>query len=457
MTMENETFEFIGELLPDGHLSVPSEVLCRIETGQKLKIMIEPCALKPEGVKSSPRAAEAFPAHEGEKAGNPKGSIPHPVIPYGRQSVDEGDVAAVCTVLRSDWLTTGPKVAEFERAMADFVGAGHAVAVSSGTAALHCAMYAMGIGAGDEVIVPPMTFAATANCVVYQGGRPVFVDVEPRTLLLDPDKIEEKITSRTKAVIAVDYAGQPCDYDRLTAIARKHGLVLIADGCHSLGATYKGGKVGSLADMTAFSFHPVKHVTTGEGGMITTDNAEFAERMRIFRNHGIADDHRRREKAGSWFYEMTDLGYNYRLTDFQCALGLAQLEKLPAWLTRRREIAARYDETLAALPAIETPTVLPDRDSAWHLYVVRLNLDRLRVGRAGVFQALRAENIGVNVHYIPVPLHPYYRKLGYPRNHWPVAEGEYERLISLPIFPGMSDRNVEDVIEAVKKVVEHSG
>ena len=375
------------------------------------------------------------------------------MLPYGHQWIDEDDIAAVVEVLRSDWLTTGPKVEELERAFANFVGAKEAVAVSSGTAALHAAMYALNIGRGDEVIVPAMTFAASANCVVYQGGTPVFADVDPDTLLLDPAQVEAKITPRTKAIIAVDYAGQPCDYDALRAIADRHGLSLVADACHALGGSYKGRPVGSLADLNVFSFHPVKHITTGEGGMITTDDPELAQRIRIFRNHGITTDHRQREQQSSWFYEMVDLGYNYRLTDIQCALGLSQMDELPGWLARRREIAKCYDRAFAELPEVITPVVKEDRLSAWHLYVIRLDLDRLTVGRAEVFKALRVENIGVNVHYIPVYWHPFYQKLGCKKGICPIAEAAYERLISLPIFPQMRDNDVEDVISAVSKVI----
>ncbi len=374
-------------------------------------------------------------------------------IPYGRQSIDEEDIKAVIEVLRSDWLTTGPKVQEFEEAFATQVGTKYAVAVSSGTAALHAAVFAAGIGSCDEVIVPAMTFAATANCVLFQGGKPIFADVEPDSLLLNPDQVKAKISPRTKAIIAVDYTGQPCDYDLLRAIADRNGLILIADACHALGATYKGRPVGSLADLNTFSFHPVKHITTGEGGMITTNDARLAERMRIFRNHGITTDHLQREIAGSWFYKMVNLGYNYRLTDFQCALGQSQLRKLSSWVKRRREIAARYTDAFARMPEIEPPVVLPDREPAWHLYVIRLNLERLSAGREEIFRVLRAENIGVNVHYIPVPWHPYYQKLGYKKGQWPITEAAYERLISLPIFPTMSDQDIEDVIQAVRKVV----
>ena len=377
------------------------------------------------------------------------------VIPYGKQWIDEDDIAAVVEVLRSDWLTTGPKVEEFEAAFARFVHAREAVAISSGTAALHAAMFALGIGPGDEVIVPAMTFAATANCVVYQGGSPVFADVEPDTLLVDPESVEARIMPCTKAVIAVDYAGQPCDYDPLRAIADRHGLILVADACHALGGRYKGRPVGSLANLSIFSFHPVKHITTGEGGMITTDDPELARRMRVFRNHGITTDHRQREQQGSWFYEMVDLGYNYRLTDFQCALGMSQLRKLPGWVARRQEIARQYDAAFAGIPAVEPLVVRDDVSHAYHLYMIRLDLTQLRAMRAEVLTALRAEGIGVNVHYIPVHLHPFYReRFGTGSGLCPMAEAAYERLITLPVFPRMSDNDVEDVIDAVRKVTE---
>jgi perosamine synthetase len=377
-------------------------------------------------------------------------------LPYGRQWLDEDDIAAVVEVMRSDWLTTGPKVGEFEEAFSDFVGAEEAVAVSNGTAALHAAMHAIGIGPGDEVIVPPMTFAASANCVVSQGGTPVFADVDPDTLLLDPAQVEAKITPRTKAIIAVDYTGQPCDYDALRTTADQHGLALIADACHALGGSYKGRPVGSLADLSVFSFHPVKHITTGEGGMITTDDPELARRMRVFRNHGITTDHRQREAKGSWFYEMVDLGYNYRLTDLQCALGMSQLRKLPGWVARRQEIARRYDTAFAEMPVVQPLGVRDDVSHAYHLYVIRLDLTQLRVTRAEVFAALRAEGIGVNVHYIPVHLHPFYReRFGTRPGLCPVAEEAYERLLSLPVFPKMNNADVEDVILAVRKVLSN--
>jgi len=374
-------------------------------------------------------------------------------LPYGRQAVDDDDIQAVVDVLRSDWLTTGPNVPAFEEAFAAQVGAKYAIAVSSGTAALHAAVFAAAIRPRDEVIVPALTFAASANCVRYQGGTVVFADVRSDTLNLDPLSVEMAITARTRAIITVDYTGQASDMDEINSIAKHNHLMVIEDGCHALGATYRGRTVGGLAHFTAFSLHPVKHITTGEGGVITTNDEELAARLRRFRNHGISNDHRQREATGSYFYEMVDLGYNYRLTDFQCALGHQQLRKLKSWVARRRDIAARYTEAFSALPEIQPPITLPDRESAWHLYVLRLNLERLRVNRDEIFRALRAENIGVNVHYIPVPWHPYYRQLGYLKGRWPVAENAYERIITLPLFPAMTDRDIDDVIAAVKKVV----
>jgi perosamine synthetase len=375
------------------------------------------------------------------------------MLPYGRQSIDGDDIEAMVAVLRSDWLTTGPKVAEFEKLFAEFVGVQEAVAVSNGTAALHAAMYALGIGAGDEVIVPSMTFAASANCVVYQGGTPVFVDVVPDTLLIDPAAVEAKITAQTKAIIAVDYAGQPCDYQALRRIADYHGLALVADACHAVGGKYQQRMVGTLADLNTFSLHPVKHITSGEGGVITTNDRELAGRMRVFRNHGITTDHRQREAQGSWFYEMVDLGYNYRLTDFQCALAISQLKKLPDWITRRQVIAGRYHEAFADSTVIRPLTIGLDVVHAYHLYVIRLDLDSLGATRAEVFSALRAEGIGVNVHYVPVHLHPFYRThFGTRPGLCPHAEAAYERIISLPLFPAMTESDIEDVVVALFKV-----
>lgn len=376
------------------------------------------------------------------------------MIPYGRQFIDKDDINAVVKVLRSDWLTTGPKVTEFEKAIAQAVGAEYAVAVSSGTAALHCAMYALGIGSGDEVIVPCMTFAATANCLVFQDATPVFSDVDPNTLLIDPDQVEKNITDKTKAIIAVDYAGQPCDYDELRAIAGRNGLKLVADGCHALGAEYKGKRVGSLADMTVFSFHPVKHITTGEGGMVTTDEENTAEKMRHFRNHGIGADHHQRAIKGSWYYEMVDLGFNYRITDIQCALGISQLKKLPGFLVRRREIASAYDRAFKDLPGLQPLRTGKDILHAYHLYVVRVDNEKVGGGRKAVFQKLRQGGVGVNVHYIPVHLHSYYqKKFGTGPGLCPVAEKAYEEILSLPMFPGMTDEDIENVTRCVEKVM----
>ena len=372
------------------------------------------------------------------------------MIPYGRQSMDDADIAAVVAVLKSDWLTTGPKVAEFERAFAEFTHSKHAVAVANGTAALHAAMFAAGIGPGDEVIVTPMSFAASANCIVYLGATPVFADVDPGALLLDPELVARKITPRTKAIVGVDYAGLPCDWDALRALAERHGLALVDDACHAVGGSYKGRPVGSLADLNTFSFHPVKNMTTGEGGMITTDREDFAKRLRRFRSHGVTVDFRERMQSHSWFYEMVDLGFNYRITDFQCALGLAQLKKLPGWIARRNAIAAQYDSAFLRPP---TPALRPLASPPYahvhgrHLYVVRVPADR----RAGIFAGLRKRGIGVNVHYIPIHLHPFYReRFGTGPGLCPVAEAAYAQLVSLPMYPDLTDEQVEIVVEAVR-------
>jgi perosamine synthetase len=380
------------------------------------------------------------------------------MLPYGKQWVDEDDIAAVVEVLRSDWLTTGPQVPAFERSVAELAGAREAVAVSNGTAALHAAMHALGIGPGDEVIVPALTFAASANCVVYQGATPVFADVDPDTLLLDPQQLEHKITARTRAIVAVDYAGQPCNYDALRAVAAAHNLTIVADACHALGASYRGRKVGTLGALSTFSFHPVKPIATGEGGMVTTDDPDLARRVRLFRNHGITTDHRQREQASSWFYEMVDLGYNYRLSDLQCALGISQLRKLPAWIRRRQAIARRYDEAFAAMPGVRPLLVRTDVVHAYHLYVIRLGPAVPYADRTAIYAALRAEGIGVNVHYIPVHLHPYYRH--HFRTHpglCPVAEAAYANILSMPIFPRMTDADVETVIGAMWRVMDRCG
>ncbi|HVV58513.1 MAG TPA: UDP-4-amino-4,6-dideoxy-N-acetyl-beta-L-altrosamine transaminase [Gaiellaceae bacterium] len=366
-------------------------------------------------------------------------------LPYGRQEIDDDDVAAVVEALRSDWLTTGPRVDEFERALAEVAGAAEAVAVSNGTAALHAAYHALGIGPGDEVVLPPITFAATANAVLYVGATPVFADVDPDTLLLDPAAAAAAITKRTAAVVAVDYAGQPAEYGALRELCDRAGVLLVSDACHSIGGDLDGAPVGSLADASCFSFHPVKHVTTGEGGAVVTADPEIAARARRFRNHGIDSDHRSRAAAGAWFYEQVELGFNYRLSDLQCALGTSQLRRLPAWIERRRALAARYDELLTELDGVEPLAVRPGVGHAYHLYVVQVDGQR-----DAVFSALRADGIGANVHYVPVHLHPYYReRLGTRAGQFPVAENAYTRLLSLPLFPAMDDADVDRVVDAL--------
>ena len=378
------------------------------------------------------------------------------LLPYGRQSIGEEDIQAVVNVLRSDWLTTGPKVAEFEEAFAAWVGAKHAVSFSSGTAALHGAAFAAELKAGDEAITTPMTFAATANSVLYQGATPVFADVSTDTLNLDPAQVSERITDRTRAVLPVDYAGHPADLDAIREVAASNGCIVIEDASHAPGAEYKRRRAGSIADMTVFSFHPVKHLTTGEGGMVTTDRGDFAETLRRFRNHGISSEGRQRQSRGHWHYEMVLLGFNYRLTDIASALGLSQLKKLDENLARRREIAGRYTAALRDLEGVTVPAVRMDVNPAWHLYPIRVNPEKLSAGRARIFRALRAENVGVNVHYIPVHLHPYYRdRFGYAAGAYPIAENAYGRLISLPMFHGMTDEDVDDVIRALRKIVGH--
>ena len=375
------------------------------------------------------------------------------LLPYGHQMIDDEDIAAVVQVLKSDWITTGPKVAEFEDVFAGFVGAKYAVSFSSGTAALHGAAYAAGLKPGDEAITTPMTFCASANCVIYQGAKPIFADVTEDTLNINPDEVASHITEKTKAIIPVDDAGHPADLDSIKEIAEDKNLTVIEDACHALGAKYKGKSVGSICDMTVFSFHPVKHITTGEGGMVCTDNGESAARMRRFRNHGIEGDARQRQAKGQWYYEMADLGYNYRLTDIACALGLSQLRKLDENLSRRRKIADFYNAGLKDVPGLILPAVKNGVIPAWHLYPIRFDPSKFRAGRGEIFAALRAENIGVNVHYIPVHTHPYYRRsFGYQGGEYPASEAAYETLISLPMFHSMSDEDGQDVIQAVEKV-----
>lgn len=369
-------------------------------------------------------------------------------LPYGRQSIDDNDINAVIEVLKSEYITQGPTIEKFERKVAEYVGAKYAVAFCNGTAALHGACFAAKIGPGDEVITSPITFLASSNCILYTGGTPVFADIRPDTYNLDPEQVSRKITSKTKAIIAVDFSGQPAETDRLSSLSRNNDLVLIQDAAHSLGARFDGRKVGSLADMTMFSFHPVKHVTTGEGGIIVTDRIDYRDRLLLFRSHGMTRDPQLLERNhGPWYYEMHELGYNYRMTDIQAALGVSQMDKLDGFLDRRRQISSRYNEALSDCPLITIPYQHPSADSSWHLYVIRW-----KRGRDWAFKELRDRNIGVNVHYIPVYKQPYYRNKGYGDVQCPQAEAYYEQAMTLPIFPGMTNQDIDDVIEIVKAV-----
>ena len=378
-------------------------------------------------------------------------------LPYGRQWIDNADIKAVTDVLKTNWITQGPKVAEFEKLISKYCKTKYAVAFSSGTAALHGASFAVGIAKSDEVITTPITFAADANCVLYQGGKVRFADIKKDTYNIDPNKIKKQITSKTKAIIPVDYTGQPCDLDEINNIAKKHDLVVIEDGCHALGAEYKKKKIGGLSDLTVFSFHPVKHITTGEGGMVLTNNKECYERMIQFRTHGITKDPKKLKKTeGDWYYEMQYLGYNYRLTDMQCALGISQFKKLEKFIKMRRDIVTKYNKAFSDVKEIITPFEKKDVKSAYHLYMIKLKLEKLKVGRQKIFDALRAENIGVHVHYIPVHLQPYYQKnFGFKKRDYPIAEDFYERALTLPLYPKMSAGDVNDVINAVKKVINY--
>ena len=379
------------------------------------------------------------------------------MLPYGHQWLDESDLQAVAEALKGDWITQGPTIDEFEQRVADYCGARYAVAVSSGTAALHAACAVAGISTGDEAITTPLTFAATANAVVYCGGKPVFADIRPDTLNIDPAEIEKRITPQTKAILPVDFTGHPADLDAIRDLAQTHHLLVIEDAAHALGAEYKGHKVGGLSDMTILSFHPVKHITTGEGGMILTNSETFYEKLKVFRHHGIVKDPDKLTRdEGPWYYEIQELGYNLRITDFQCALGLSQLSKLEHFVKRRREIAAQYTEAFSQLPEIITPAEADEVKAVYHIYVIQLRTELLRVGRREIFEALRAENIGVNVHYVPVHYHPFYqRKFGYQRGDYPHTERYYQRAITLPIFPGMVEEDIDTVITAVNKVIHH--
>lgn len=372
-------------------------------------------------------------------------------IPYGTQSIDEDDIQAVVDVLHSDYLTTGPYIEQFEQKVAKYVGAKYAVAVSNGTAALHVACLAAGIKEGDEVITTPITFAASANCVLYCGGTPVFADIKKDTYNIDPDDIRRKITKNTKAIIVVDFTGQPCELDEIHAIAKEHNLLVIEDGAHALGAKYKGKKVGTLSDLTTFSFHPVKHITTGEGGMVTTNSKELYQRLLLFRSHGITRDKNLLTcNEGDWYYQQLELGYNYRITDIQCALGISQMNKLDSFIKRRKEIVERYNEVFANEEEIMIPYQKEGCNSSWHLYVIQVR------NRKDVFDELRGAGIGVNVHYIPIYTFPYYQNHGYKEVHCLTAEKLYEGLISLPIYPKLLPEEQEYVIEQVLSAVKKS-
>lgn len=371
-------------------------------------------------------------------------------IPYGHQWIEERDIKEVVKVLRTDWLTQGPKVEEFEKAVAEYCGTKYGVTFSSGTAALHAAYSVAGITSGDEVITTPLTFAATANTVVHCGGRPIFVDIQEDTLNIDPEEIKKKITSKTKAIAPVDFAGQPCDYDKIRKIAKKYKLLIIEDAAHALGSEYRGKRTGNFADLTILSFHPVKTITTGEGGMVLTNRKDFYEKLKTFRHHGAV----KRPEKGGWYYEIRNPAFNYRLTDIQCALGLSQLKKLDRFISRRRKIVAEYNKAFRNLKEIITPVERDYVKSAWHIYVIQLCLEKLKADRKKIFEDLRKENLGVQVHYMPIHLHQFYRKrYGCKIGDFPKAENYYQRAITLPLFPKMTDQDIKYVIKTVKKII----
>lgn len=379
-------------------------------------------------------------------------------LPFARPLVGEDEIAAVVETMRSGWLTMGPKTHEFERAFADRIGATHAIAVNSATAALHLALEAIGLQPGDEVITTPYTFAATAAVIRYFDARPVLVDVRPDDLNIDPERIEDAITGRTRAIMPVHIAGQPCAMDEIMDLASRHVLRVIEDAAHALPTRYRGRTIGTIGDMTAFSFYATKNLTTGEGGMVTTEDDQFAARIRLMRLHGISKDAWKRYTAeGSWFYEIEAPGYKYNMTDIAATIGLSQLAKLDAMTERRAAIAAHYTAAFTGCDVLETPWMNPDGEHAWHLYLLRLRLDALLLDRAEVIAELTARNIGTSVHFIPLHLHPYYRQReGYVPSTFPVADAEYRRVISLPIYAAMTDQDVDDVIEAVLDVMRLS-
>ena len=379
-------------------------------------------------------------------------------IYYGRQWIDEDDIKAVEGVLRSDYITCGPKVDELERSLCDFAGAKYAVAVNSGTSALHCACIAAGVGPGDEVITTPITFAASANCALYCGARPVFADINPETYNIDPESILAHITEHTKAVVAVDFTGQAVEIDRIREICQEHNLIFIEDAAHSIATKYNGKQVGSLADMTCFSFHPVKTVTGGEGGAILTNDEELYKKLVLAHTHGITHDENMMEGApheGPWYYEQISLGYNYRLTDFQAALVTSQLGKIEIFANRRKEIVRKYNEAFSKIPELFVQKEIPESDTCRHLYIIQLKLDKLKCTRREFFDAMSEENVQCQVHYVPVYWFPYYQHLGYEKGLCPRAEEMYKGIMSIPLYPKMSDQDVDDVIHAVKKVIEN--
>ncbi|MBR1423121.1 MAG: UDP-4-amino-4,6-dideoxy-N-acetyl-beta-L-altrosamine transaminase [Ruminococcus sp.] len=378
-------------------------------------------------------------------------------IGYGHQYIDDADIQAVVDVLKSDYLTCGPKIDKAEAKLCEITGAKHAVLIANGTAALHATTFAAGIGPGDEVITTPITFAASANCALYCGGKPVFADINPETYNIDPADIERKITEKTKAVVAVDFTGQAVEIDRIRAICDKHNLIFIEDAAHSLGTKYNGNPVGSLADMTEFSFHPVKTCTAGEGGAITTNDDELYKKLILFRTHCITrvQDWMDKPSEGGWYYQQVDLGYNYRITDVQAALLSSQLDKLNLFAARRKELVKRYDDAFNTMPEITVQKEIPESDTVRHLYIIQLNTEMLKCGRKEVFDALQAEGVGVNVHYIPVYYFPHYQKLGYKIGSCPNAERLYERIISIPLFYSMTNGDQDKVIEAVRKVIDY--
>lgn len=378
-------------------------------------------------------------------------------IQYGHQYIDEADIQAVVEVLKSDYLTCGPKIGELEDKLCEITGAAYAVVCSNGTAALHMACQAAGVTQGDEVITTPITFAASANCALYCGGIPVFADINEETYNIDPAQVEALTTEKTKAVVAVDFTGQSVELDRLLAHCRKNKLVLIEDGAHVIGTGYRGKKNGSIADMTTFSFHPVKTVTGGEGGAVLTNHEAYYKKLLLYRAHGITRDSTQmeHEPEGDWYYEQVALGMNYRMTDMQAALVISQLDKLPLFSKRRKEIVKAYDEAFLKLPQLFVQKEIPESDTTRHLYILRIIPEQLRINRKQFFDALKAENICCNVHYIPTYYFPYYEKLGYQRGICPKAEKLYEEIISLPLYYGMTNQDVEDVIQAVTKIVEY--